>query len=137
VPEWDLVRDPVRTNSPCTMQPSHFFPTPPPQRSGSALPAARSAGESRAIRVLIGDADPAFVRGLRAGFAVDPRVEVVGETCDGAEALELLRRLRPDVALVDEDMPSFGGAAIARIIRAELPDTAVVVLTRPRVEAGR
>jgi DNA-binding NarL/FixJ family response regulator len=117
------------------MQTSHFSPTPPPQRSGTALPAARSAGESRSIRVLIGDGDPAFIRALRAGFAVDPRVDVVGEACDGAEALDLLRRLRPDVALVDEDMPSFGGGAIARIIRAELPDTVVVVLTRPRGEA--
>ena len=121
-------------NSRRTMQTSHFSPIPPHERSGPARPAARSARDDRTIRVLIGDGDHAFRRGLRASFAVDPRVEVVGEACDGVEVLELLRRLRPDVALVDEDMPSFGGAAIARIIRTELPETCVVVLTRPQVE---
>ena len=132
-PNGTLVRDPVATNS-RRMQTSHFSPIPPRQRSGPAHPAARSAKEVQTIRVLIGDEDHAFRRGLRASFAIDPRVEVVGEASDGAEALELLRRLRPDVALVDEDMPSFGGAAIARIIRTELPNTRVVVLTRSRME---
>ena len=116
------------------MQTSHFSPIPPRQRSGPAHSAARSAPALRTIRVFIGDDDHAFRRGLRASFAVDPRVEVVGVASDGADALDLLRRLRPDVALVDEDMPSFGGAAIARIIRTELPNTRVVVLTRPRPE---
>jgi DNA-binding NarL/FixJ family response regulator len=119
------------------MQTSHFSPIPPYQRSGPTHPAARSATEDRTIRLLIGDGDDTFRRGLRASFAVDPRVEVVGEASDGAQALELLRRLRPDVALVDEDMPSFGGAAIARIIRTELPNTRVVILTRPQAEVGR
>jgi DNA-binding NarL/FixJ family response regulator len=119
------------------MQTSHFSPIPQRQRSGPTLPAARSAAQPRTIRVLIGDADQAFRRGLRASLAVDPRVEVVGEACDGEQALALLRRLRPDVALVDEDMPSFGGAAIARIIRTELPNTRVVILTRPQAEVGR
>jgi DNA-binding NarL/FixJ family response regulator len=41
------------------------------------------------------------------------------------------------VALVDEDMPSFGGAAIARILRTELPETRVVVLTRATAGARR
>jgi len=81
--------------------------------------------------VVIGDADGVFRHALRASLAADPRLEVVGETDDGERALQLLRWLRPDVALVDEDMPSFGGAAIARILRSELPETRVVVLTRP------
>jgi DNA-binding NarL/FixJ family response regulator len=45
--------------------------------------------------------------------------------------------LRPDVALVEEDMPSFGGGAIARILRTELPETRVVVLTRATAGARR
>jgi DNA-binding NarL/FixJ family response regulator len=116
------------------MQTSHFSPIPPRQRSGPAHPAARSAPAPQTIRVFIGDQDHAFRRGLRTSFAVDPLVEVVGEAADGADTLDLLRRLRPDVALIDEDMPSFGGAAIARIIRTELPNTRVVVMTRPRAE---
>jgi DNA-binding NarL/FixJ family response regulator len=87
--------------------------------------------------VLIGDGDSTFRCALRASFESDPRIEVVGEADDGAQALGLVRWLRPDVALVDEDMPSFGGAAIARIIRTELPETRVVVLTRATAWARR
>ena len=103
---------------------------PPQLRSGPIHPAARSRGETKPIRLLIGDADGEFRRTLRASLAVDLSVEVVGEADDGDVALQLLRRLRPDVALLDEDMPSFGGAAVARILRSELPQTRVVVMTR-------
>jgi len=78
-----------------------------------------------------------FRRALRASIASDPGIDVVGETDDGAQALKLLRWLRPDVALVDEDMPSFGGATIARILRTEQPETRVVVLTRATAGARR
>ena len=98
-------------------------------RSGRVLP-ARSASEAPRIRVLIGDSDSEFRRALRASFAADPRIEVVGEADDGELALQLLRWLRPDVALLDEDMPSFGGAAIARVLRFEQPEVRVVVMTR-------
>jgi DNA-binding NarL/FixJ family response regulator len=74
---------------------------------------------------------------LRASFAADPRIEVVGEADDGELALELLRALRPDVALLDEDMDSFGGVAIARVVKGELPDVRVVVMTRAAVVARR
>lgn len=109
---------------------------PPPLRSGPVHPAARSSSKTARIRLLIGDADSEFRRMLRAGLAADPLVEVVGEADNGDVALQLLRRLRPDVALLDEDMPSFGGAAVARILRSELPETRVVVMTRS-VEGGR
>jgi len=82
--------------------------------------------------VLIGDDDEEFRHALRTSLVADPSIDVVGEADDGDVALQLLRRLRPDVALIDEDMPSFGGAAIARVLRSELPDTRIVVMTRHR-----
>ena len=112
------------------MQTSPTSPTPPELRSGRAVPAPRSDSETGPIRLLIGDSDRDFRRALRVSFSADPRIHVVGEADDGDLALQLLRLLRPDVALLDEDMPSFGGAAIARVIRSELPGTRVVVMTR-------
>jgi DNA-binding NarL/FixJ family response regulator len=87
--------------------------------------------------LLIGDSDTEFRRALRVSLAADPSVEVVGEADDGDLALQLLRLLRPDVALIDEDMPSFGGAAIARVLRSELPETRVVVMTRQQFRGRR
>ena len=108
-------------------------PSPNPARlwSGRVLPTSRSHSSRSHIRVVIGDADGVFRRALRASFAGDPRLEVVGESDDCERALQLLRMLRPDVALIDEDLPSFAGAAIARIVSGELPETRIVVLSRP------
>jgi two-component system, NarL family, response regulator DesR len=80
--------------------------------------------------VVIGDSDAEFRRALRARFAADPRIEVIGEADDGALALQLVRWVRPDVALLDQDMPSFGGAEVARILRSEHSEVRVVVMTR-------
>jgi DNA-binding NarL/FixJ family response regulator len=80
--------------------------------------------------VVIGDGDGDFRRVLRASFAADPAFDLVGEANDGALALDLLRCLQPDVAVLDEDMSSFGGAAVARILKSELPEVRVVVMTR-------
>jgi NarL family two-component system response regulator LiaR len=96
------------------------------------------------IRVLIAD-DHAVVReGLRAFLALQEDVEVVGEAADGDEAVQAVSRLEPDVALVDLVMPRVDGIeAIARI-RAQRPQTRVIVLTSfvdedkmlPAVRAG-
>src|SRR5258705_1728578 len=114
------------------MQTNSSPPTPPELRSGRTSHASRSDSTAAPIRVLLGDSDGEFRRALRARFSADPHIEVVGEADDGELALQLLRRLRPDVALLDEDMPCFGGAAIARVIRSEVPETRVVVMTRKK-----
>lgn len=112
-------------------------PTPPELRSGRTLHAPRSDSKTAPVRLVIGDSDGEFRRALRASLSADPRIELVGEADDGQLVLQLLRRLRPDVALVDEDMPCFGGAAIARILRSELPETRVVVMTREKLGGRR
>ena len=112
------------------VQISHFSPTPPELRSGRIPHAPRSNAQTARIRLVVGDSDGEFRRLLMAGLAGDPGIDLVGETDDGERALEMLRLLRPDVALLDEDLPAFGGAAIARVLRSELPETRVVVMTR-------
>ena len=81
------------------------------------------------IRVLIAD-DHAVVReGLRAFLALQDDVEVVGEAADGEEAVQAVARLEPDVALVDLVMPRVDGIEAIGRIRAERPQTRVIVLT--------
>ncbi|MFJ2738810.1 response regulator [Streptomyces sp. NPDC087440] len=81
------------------------------------------------IDVLIAD-DEAMVRaGVRAILARDPRIEVVAEAADGAEAVAAVRAHRPAVALLDIQMPGVDGIAAAAHIHRELPGTAVIMLT--------
>jgi len=83
------------------------------------------------ITVLIAD-DQTLVRsGLRAIIESEPGMEVVGEASDGAEAVEAVRRLRPDVALMDIRMPRLDGVAATRaLLRAGAQSpTRILILT--------
>ena len=83
-----------------------------------------------AVRVLIVD-DHAIVRdGIRALLAVDKDVQVVGEAGGGREAIELARRLAPDVIVMDIAMPDLGGLEATLEIRKERPDARIVVLSQ-------
>ena len=83
-----------------------------------------------AVRVLIVD-DHAIVRdGIRALLAVDKDVQVVGEAGGGREAIELARRLGPDVIVMDIAMPDLGGLEATLEIRKDRPDAKVVVLSQ-------
>lgn len=81
------------------------------------------------IRVLVADDEPMIRAGVRAILASDPEIEVVAEASDGRQAIELTRRYRPDVALLDIRMPGLDGLAAAEELRHAAPQTAVVMLT--------
>jgi two-component system, NarL family, response regulator LiaR len=97
-----------------------------------------------AIRILVVD-DHAVVReGLRAFLELQEEFEVVGEAGDGAEAVELAERLRPDVVLMDLVMPGLDGVGAMQRLRERLPSSRVIVLTSfaeddrllPAIKAG-
>ncbi|HEY3125832.1 MAG TPA: response regulator [Candidatus Limnocylindria bacterium] len=83
------------------------------------------------IRVVLGGDRSDARRALYEVLVAQPDIELVGVADDGETALDLLRSLRPDVALLDEDMAAFGGGAVARVLASELPDLRFVVLTAP------
>ncbi|MER5355934.1 response regulator transcription factor [Kitasatospora sp. NPDC002551] len=74
-------------------------------------------GARTPIRVVIADDEPMVRAGVRAVLATDPGIEIVAETGDGREAVELVRRHRPDVAVLDIRMPGTDGIAAAAEIR--------------------
>jgi len=81
------------------------------------------------VRVLIAD-DHALVReGLRRLLELDERIEVVGEAGDGQGAINLARKYRPDVILMDVNMPGTDGVTATQVIKKEMPETDIIALT--------
>ena len=82
------------------------------------------------IRVIIAE-DHTFVReATRQLLEQEPDIEIVGEATDGAEAVALVERLNPDVAIVDISMPVMSGMEATERIKAVRPGTAVLILTQ-------
>ncbi len=82
---------------------------------------------SEKIRVLLVDDHALVRRGFRRLMDDDPEIEVVGEASDGAEAIEFIQKLRPDVIVLDYALPEQNGALISRKILS-LPITAPKIL---------
>ncbi len=81
------------------------------------------------IRVLVADDHPVFRYGMRAILASEPDTELVGEATSGEEAVELTQKLRPDVILMDLNMPRVNGIEATRRILEKVPDTGILMLT--------
>lgn len=91
--------------------------------------AGAAASDAPHIRVLIAEDHSLVRRGLAAIINMEEDVTVVGEAGDGQEALDLWRKLRPDVVLMDLRMPKVEGVEAIRRIRAEDPKAGIIVLT--------
>jgi len=81
------------------------------------------------IRVLSVDDHAVLREGIAALIAIQPDMELVAEACDGREAVELFRKHRPDVTLMDLQMPEMGGVDAMSAIRGEFPEARIIVLT--------
>jgi DNA-binding NarL/FixJ family response regulator len=87
------------------------------------------ASEAEPVRVLIADDHRLMREGTAALLAGDARIEVVGLAADGREAIALAERRRPDVALLDLNMPEVRGIEACAAIRRSNPETEVMILT--------
>lgn len=87
------------------------------------------------IKIVVADDHKLFRQGLIGLMrAHDDLVEVVGEAATGEEAVQLAHQLRPDVVLMDIQMPDGDGLAATRAIREALPEVAVVILTASELD---
>jgi DNA-binding NarL/FixJ family response regulator len=81
------------------------------------------------IRIIIADDHHIFRKGILSIVKDDESIEVIGEASNGEEALQLVESLRPDIALLDIDMPILSGLEAARKIKKDGLNTKVVILT--------
>ena len=81
------------------------------------------------IKLLIADDHAIFRLGLKEFLGKKRAIRVVGEASDGNEAVEMARKLHPDVILMDLWMPNCNGVEAARRIQAEMPKINIMVLT--------
>lgn len=83
----------------------------------------------KSIAVMLVDDHLLVRRGFRRMLEDDPEIEVVAEAGDGQEAIDAALQARPDVVVMDFALPSMNGAVATRRILANLPDTAVLILS--------
>ena len=74
------------------------------------------------IRVLMADDHAVMRRGIREILEADDEIEVIGEACDGREAIRLAEKLKPNVMILDLGMPELNGLDAIRHMRRELPE---------------
>ncbi|NOH03411.1 MAG: response regulator transcription factor [Chloroflexi bacterium] len=81
------------------------------------------------ITIVITDDQPAVREGLRMRLGLETDLQIIGEARDGKEALVLVPRLRPDIVIMDMEMPVMGGLAATQALQSLVPDTRVIILT--------
>jgi len=82
-----------------------------------------------AIKVLIVDDHPLFRQGMRSLLESHPRFEIVGEAGDGPTALAMIRKVKPDVAVLDVSLPGMTGLEVASQLQSRESPTKIAILT--------
>lgn len=86
------------------------------------------------INIILADDHPFIRQGLRTTIEHEPDMKVLAEAGDGRTAFELIQRLRPQVAILDIDMPELDGFAVARNVRQQKLSIEIIFLTLHREE---
>ncbi|MFB2921228.1 response regulator [Aerosakkonema funiforme] len=85
--------------------------------------------ETKPKTVLIVEDNPMLQVGLRHALSTQPELEVIGQVEDGLQAVSTAVQLKPDIALVDIELPGMDGITLTQRIKEILPDTRIIILT--------
>src|SRR5688572_26789180 len=100
-----------------------------PARRRSVRAGMSDLGRHSAITVLAADRHPLFLDAVARTIRQDSGMQLVGEECDGRAALAAIRRLAPDVAVVDGALPQLGGDRVLQAVSRERLRTRVLLLS--------
>jgi DNA-binding NarL/FixJ family response regulator len=98
-------------------------------KDDDAMPPHLGTGTPKDVGILLVDDHAAVRQGLRMLFQQEPAAAVIGEASTGAEALALAGNLKPDVVIMDVEMPGMDGIEATALLVAMLPQVAVIILT--------
>lgn len=84
---------------------------------------------NRKIRILVVDDSSSFRMGMRALIEIQPDMQEVGLASNGSKALELIDELRPDLVLLDAQMPDLTGIEVTQKIKSRWPEVKVILMT--------
>ncbi|NOH02727.1 MAG: response regulator transcription factor [Chloroflexi bacterium] len=89
------------------------------------------------ITIVLADDQPAIRYGLRLRLSLEDDIQIVGAARDGNEALSVVSRLKPDIVIMDLEMPVMDGLAAAKELKSLAPETQVIILTIHDDETSR
>ncbi len=116
-----------------TAAPAAARSLPDPMRHNLArsnqLERSRTEKMKNRIKLLLVDDHPVVRRGISSCLARQERLSIVGEAGDGIEAVRKAKELAPDIVLMDIDMPHMDGLAVTEVLRKELPNIKVLILS--------
>ncbi len=98
-------------------------------KKAGGKPMSETTSESGPIRVMIAEDQQVIRRAFATMLGLEADIKVVAQAGDGAEAIQLARQWRPEIILMDLQMPRVGGIAAMKRILVEVPDVQIIVLT--------
>jgi len=91
--------------------------------------ATEKKSQNPSVQVAIIDDHPFFRQGVRDVLNAEPNIEVIAESGDGVEALKMLEEIKPQVVLMDVNLPGLNGMQVTRRLKTRCPDVHVIILT--------